>query len=200
MRKTVEVHANPPPGEAHFLVVPLMRSSCALRHLLGRNQRCPVIRIADKRRRPPNGAPQIAPNYRGDLSGSAKCPEAGIDNVAGLRARRGQRAAAPNSKRYAVTQDLSERCQQRRGPTAGHLAGQRPYRRICSRTSRAGQTLPCCGDGLAQCAGRRRRNSSKKLSRIVAWTVVGSALLFSGEASTKKRRPSGAMSRFQSAL
>jgi hypothetical protein len=42
-----------------FLVVPLMRSSCALRHLLGRNQRCPVIRIANDFRH--DGLAPLAP-------------------------------------------------------------------------------------------------------------------------------------------
>ena len=63
-----------------------------------------------------------------------------------------------------------------------------------------GQTSPCSGAGRAQIDGRRRRSSSKKFSRMVAWTVAGSALLNSGGASTTKRRPSGAMSRFQRAL
>ena len=42
--------------------------------------------------------------------------------------------------------------------------------------------------------GRRRRSSSKKFNRMVAWTVFGSSLPDSGGPSTKKRRSSGAIS------
>jgi hypothetical protein len=78
-------------------------------------------------------------------------------------------------------------------------SAKRPDCPIPSQTPVVGQALPCRGAGLAQ-FDCRRRSSSKKFSRIVAWTVVGSSLPDSGGASTTKRRQSGAMSRFQRAL